>query len=61
MRGSALALILIITSASISGCIWNNKESIEEPILNEDNFREFTVVAPIDTGINVYHDHFRVN
>ncbi len=61
MRGSALALILIITSASISGCLWNNKESIEEPILNEDNFREFTVVAPIDTGINVYHDHFRVN
>lgn len=61
MRGCALALILIITSASISGCLWNNKESIEEPILNEDNFREFTVVAPIDTGINVYHDHFRVN
>ena len=61
MKGSALALILIITSASISGCLWNNKESIEEPILNEDNFREFTVVAPIDTGINVYHDHFRVN
>ncbi|MDG1532946.1 MAG: S8/S53 family peptidase [Candidatus Thalassarchaeaceae archaeon] len=61
MRGSALALILIITSASISGCLWNNKESIEEPILNEDDFREFTVVAPIDTGINVYHDHFRVN
>ncbi len=61
MRGSALALILIITSASISGCLWNNKESIEDPILNENNFREFTVVAPIDTGINVYHDHFRVN
>ncbi len=61
MRGRALALILIITSASISGCLWNNKESIEDPILNENNFREFTVVAPIDTGINVYHDHFRVN
>ena len=25
------------------------------------NWRPYSVVAPIDTGINVYHDHFRTN
>ena len=25
------------------------------------DFRSFSVMAPIDTGINVYHDHFRTN
>ncbi|MCH1443323.1 MAG: hypothetical protein L7U53_05570, partial [Candidatus Poseidoniaceae archaeon] len=25
------------------------------------DWRHFSVVAPIDTGINVYHDHFRTN
>ena len=25
----------------------------------EDGWRAYSVVAPIDTGINVYHDHFR--
>ena len=29
---------------------------------NESNeWRAFSVIAPIDTGINVYHDHFRTN
>ena len=27
----------------------------------DDEFRAFSVIAPIDTGINVYHDHFRTN
>ena len=26
-----------------------------------NDWRAFSVVAPIDTGINVYHDHFRTN
>ena len=26
-----------------------------------DDWRAYSVVAPIDTGINVYHDHFRTN
>ena len=25
------------------------------------DWRHFSVVAPIDTGINVYHDHFRTD
>ena len=33
--------------------------SISSDTSNE--WRAFSVVAPIDTGINVYHDHFRTN
>lgn len=32
----------------------------QEPEDN-DGWRAFSVVAPVDTGINVYHDHFRTN
>ncbi len=35
------------------------KESIETSSSNE--WRAFSVIAPVDTGINVYHDHFRTN
>ena len=35
-------------------------KSTENPASN-DEWRAFSVVAPIDTGINVYHDHFRTN
>ena len=46
--------------ASLSGCISDDsKEPI--PIDEEETFRNYSVVAPIDTGINVYHDHFRTN
>ena len=30
-------------------------------VADSDEWRAFSVVAPIDTGINVYHDHFRTN
>lgn len=36
--------------------------SIDDGIEAGDmDFRSFSVIAPIDTGINVYHDHFRTN
>jgi len=37
--------------------------SVSESISNTDSgdWRAFSVIAPIDTGINVYHDHFRTN
>ena len=31
------------------------------PQESSNEWRAFSVVAPIDTGINVYHDHFRTN
>ena len=40
-----------------------NEGSVSESMPNTDSgdWRAFSVIAPIDTGINVYHDHFRTN
>ena len=60
MKQQALPLVFIMIMASLSGCISDDsKETI--PIDEEETFRNYSVVAPIDTGINVYHDHFRTN
>ncbi len=60
MKQQALPLVFIMIMASLSGCISDDsKEPI--PIDEEETFRNYSVVAPIDTGINVYHDHFRTN
>ncbi len=61
MRAAAYGLILMLTSAMLSGCIWGDDSTPSEPEPATDDFRAFSVVAPIDTGINVYHDHFRTN
>jgi len=60
MKQQALPLVFIMIMASLSGCISDDsKEPI--PIDEKETFRNYSVVAPIDTGINVYHDHFRTN
>ena len=62
MRRAPLAIVLLLFSSSISGCIfWDEgpAEPIEEVVDSE--FGAFSVVAPIDTGINVYHNHFIMN
>ena len=62
MRSAPLTIVLLLFSSSISGCIfWDEgpAESIEEVVDSE--FGAFSVVAPIDTGINVYHNHFIMN
>jgi len=47
-------------AASVSGCI--SDDSIQEYVIDDDDkFRNYSIVAPVDTGINVYHDHFRTN
>jgi hypothetical protein len=47
-------------TASLSGCI--SDDSVDETLIEDDDtFRNYSVVAPVDTGINVYHDHFRTN
>ena len=56
---SALTSILVI-SASLVGCMEESEEK-EDIAVVDDSFGAFSVVAPIDTGINVYHNHFSMN
>ena len=56
---STLTSILVI-SASLVGCMGESEEK-EDIVLVDDSFGAFSVVAPIDTGINVYHNHFSMN
>ena len=56
---SALTSILVI-SASLVGCMGGSEEK-EDVAAVDDSFGAFSVVAPIDTGINVYHNHFSMN
>ena len=60
MKHLSVTLVLIITMASFSGCLADEIEK-EEVIISDNDFRTYSVVAPVDTGINVYHDHFRTN
>ena len=54
-------MFFIITASLFSGCFAD--ADVEEEISIEfgDDFRAYSVVAPIDTGINPYHNHFRSN
>ena len=56
---STLISILII-SASLVGCVGESEEEEDISVI-DDSFGAFSVVAPIDTGINVYHNHFSMN
>ena len=62
MRNLALMLTFLVLVASLSGCLlWGDEGSPEVQDEEELVFGAFSVVAPIDTGINVYHNHFRMN
>ena len=55
-------LTFLVLVASLSGCLlWGDEGSPEVQDEEELVFGAFSVVAPIDTGINVYHNHFRMN
>ena len=56
---SPLISILVI-SASLVGCMGESEEEEDISVI-DDSFGAFSVVAPIDTGINVYHNHFSMN
>ena len=52
---------LLMLSVSLSGCFG---EESEKPVIVEEfveSFGAYSVVAPIDTGINVYHERFMLN
>ena len=59
----AISIALLILGA-IFVVLSNNEEvsqEVEQQSSIEQGWRPFSVIAPIDTGINVYHDHFRTN
>lgn len=61
---AGLLIASILISAIFLAIAYSPDEgSVSESISNTDSgdWRAFSVIAPIDTGINVYHDHFRTN
>ena len=62
MRGSwnHILLAAMMLSISLAGCFSNEEKIIEEQI-EVIPFGAYSVVAPIDTGINVYHERFQLN
>ena len=59
---SIATLLVISIVASMSFFRDSSDESMATSVFaGESGWRAYSVVAPIDTGINVYHDHFRTN
>ena len=61
---SALLVATLLVSAIFLALAYSPKENTTSESIaveSSDEWRAFSVVAPIDTGINVYHDHFRTN
>ena len=54
-----ILLALLMVSASLAGCFSEDAETAAEVEEVDDSFRAYTVIAPIDTGINPYHNHFQ--
>lgn len=51
---------LVMLSSVLAGCIHTNDPD-EVEIIDEQTANAYSIVAPIDTGINVYHNHFVFN
>ena len=51
---------LLLLSSTLAGCIHTNDPD-EVEIIDEQTANAYSIVAPIDTGINVYHNHFVLN
>lgn len=57
----ALSFLLIFSFFALSLSGDSAPMLVSEGTEESDDWRAFSVVAPVDTGINVYHDHFRTN
>ena len=57
---ASTVLSIVILSSSLSGCLGSD-EAEDLKIEIEELSKAYTIVAPIDTGINVYHNHFIMN
>lgn len=61
MRIASALISILIFSAAFAGCIGENIDSGAGDVTPTSGFGSFSVVAPVDTGINVYHQHFAMN
>ena len=62
MRYTAKGIMLVLLLPLLSGCILWDEEGTAVPSPDDrPDLEAYTVVAPIDTGINVYHNHFIMN
>ena len=63
MIGILLSTILISSIFLILSYSASDEDDAGASFSNQESgdWRSFSVVAPVDTGINVYHDHFRTN
>ena len=53
-------LTALMLCSVLSGCL-GNEEIAPDQIEEEAKFGAYSVVAPVDTGINVYHERFILN
>jgi len=54
--------MLVLLLPLLGGCILWDEEGTAIPLPDDrPDLEAYTVVAPIDTGINVYHNHFIMN
>ena len=60
VRLLTVLMVLLVISTPLSGCL-RDEEGSPEVVEEGPRFGAFSVVAPIDTGINVYHNHFAMN
>ena len=58
---SAPLMVGLFLMASLSGCFGEGNLPMPADEEIEEKFESYSVVAPVDTGINVYHDRFRLN
>ena len=61
MRVAPWAVVsLLLLSSALVGCMHTNDPD-EVEIIDEQTTNAYSIVAPIDTGINVYHNHLVLN
>tara|TARA_B100000965_G_scaffold139116_1_gene115798 strand:+ start:16202 stop:17419 length:1218 start_codon:yes stop_codon:yes gene_type:complete len=61
MKTASALIGLLLLSAPLVGCLGEQERGVEDDLWVDDEFGSFSVVAPVDTGINVYHVHFTMN
>jgi len=61
VRTASAMIAVLMLSAPLVGCLGGQEGGSEAETEVAEGFGSFSVVAPVDTGINVYHDHFTMN